>query len=142
MRTSRVLRPKGGAVSVPENCPLCPGNGQVSIVAEAHEAYLVKALNADIEDCYLIVPKAHITDPMMLPGRWWIDVRSLFEYIPWRSSSAAYNHSSNYGEAAGQTLEHYHLWFIPRRETILAPSFKKGLATLIKDANESTFSAS
>lgn len=128
-------------MTVPKNCPLCHTNGKVKMMAETPDAYLAKPTVAAVEGCYLIVPKPHLTDVMMLPGRWHVSLRNLLGQVPWYRLGTSFNLSFNSGEAAGQTLPHIHFWVIPRMEDESTPSYKKGTATLISMLNDTTSTA-
>lgn len=116
-------------------CPLCPENGKVNIIAETAIAYLVEAKNSPVENSYLIVPKDHITDITLMLGRWQSSFRLLLVKVPWYTPETPYNVSLNSGRAAGQTLTHLHYWVIPRTEDEASASYGKGTATLIKELN-------
>jgi len=129
---------------VSKDCPFCPANGKVDIIADTKDAYLVEAKNAPLAGCYLIVPKKHVTEMRHMPSRWQIAVQILLTKVPWYASGTPFNLSLNYGRPAGQTLEHLHCWVIPRVvvDSDVPPSYGKGLATLIKEADEASQTAS
>ncbi len=118
------------------NCPLCPTNGKVIIIAEAEVAYLVEAKVSPIEGCFLIVPKDHITELVVLPDLWQVSFGELLLQLPCYSPSLPLNISLNLGRAAGQTLPHLHYWVITRSEEEMRASYGKGMATLIKELDE------
>lgn len=126
----------GGALHSKSDCPLCPSNGKVNIVAVTGAAYLVEAKASPIEGCHLIVPTEHITDVARLPSTWQACVHGLLVMLPWDVRSTPFNLSMNLGPAAGQTLPHLHLWVIPRVEEPTKLSYAKGTATLIKELND------
>lgn len=117
-------------------CPLCPANGMVDVIADRGIAYLVAPKVSPIEDCYLIVPRSHVTDMRMLPDTWQVAVSHLLNDVPWFIPDVTpFNFSLNVGRPAGQTLSHLHFWVIPRNEDEGSSSYGQGAATLVQRLN-------
>jgi len=119
-------------------CPLCPENDKVDIIAMTEDAYLVEAKVSPMEDCFLIIPKQHITDVMELPALWQKSFSAMLTCVPWYTPDAPFTLGLNSGKAAGQTLPHIHNWVIPRREREGSNTYGKGTATLIKELGQMT----
>jgi len=117
------------------DCPLCPSNGGVDIVAKTGIAYLVEAKTSPVEGCFLIVPTEHITHPMELSPRWQMDFGALLVSVPWYEATSSYNISLNMGVAAGQTVPHLHFWVIPRAEVEGASTYGQGLVALLRNVD-------
>lgn len=121
---------------VPSDCPLCPLNGLVDIIAECDDAYLVEALGSPIPDCFLIIPRDHIEEITDLPATWQGAVSSMLQDVPWFTRDAALNLSFNVKFNAGQRLRHLHLWAIPRdHEDVCSPAYALGMASILQKAN-------
>lgn len=114
-------------------CPFCTENGQVDIIAETAQLYLVKAHGT--EDDYLVIPKKHLTHYLDLPDNWWREFKLLLldEAIPWFGRDVANNLSINQGRKAGQRVPHIHWWIIFRED---GPEDGLGLSALVAQANE------
>ena len=117
--------------NVPD-CPFCRQNNLLhgSVIAETDEAYLIHAQGSP--GCYLIIPSAHAESPADIPDSWWKGAKQLLATIP--DLGNHYNLSFNIGKLAGQTVQHVHMWVIPRHGGL--PSSGMGLATLISRANK------
>lgn len=119
-------------------CPLCPENGKVDIIAMTEDAYLVEPNVSPMEDCFLIIPKEHITDVMELPALWHKSFSAMLMCVPWYAYDTPYTLGLNSGKAAGQTLSHIHYWVIPRPEREGSSTYGKGTATLLKELSQTT----
>jgi diadenosine tetraphosphate (Ap4A) HIT family hydrolase len=117
---------------VEPNCPFCLDNKlfEGEILARTPAAYLVA--NSFSPGNYLVIPTAHIEDPLQLPDDWWGAVKELLPQIA--DFPADYNLSLNLGRHAGQSVKHLHFWFIPRPAG--HPASGRGLAGFIDDATK------
>lgn len=115
------------------DCPFCPDNGKVKIIAEDGDVYLVESLTPGR---YLIVPMEHATSVDELPYDFMGSVSNLLGHVPWPTPGVAYNLSANFGKAAGQTKDHLHMWVVPRDEDPSMPSYGKGTAALVDEVNK------
>jgi diadenosine tetraphosphate (Ap4A) HIT family hydrolase len=99
-------------------------------LAESAGAFLLDAYGSP--GCYLIIPIEHAETPGELPDTWVEDMDTLLPEVP--ADLSNYNLSFNMGKEAGQTVEHMHMWVIPRAAG--EPASGKGLAALINQANQ------
>lgn len=94
-----------------------------SVVAETPWAYLIVEYSQTVPGTYMIVPKRH-REHLFRPGiRFWLDtpwglcfslsLMWLLRKVPWMKLSD-FNLSINFGQGAGQTIPHIHVWVIPR----------------------------
>ena len=118
--------------NVPADCPFCRSNNllQTAVIAQTDTAYLID--NVRFPGNYLIIPSTHAESPLELPDDWWKDVKALLRNVPGLPES--YNLSFNFGQPAGQTVRHMHLWVVPRAGG--QPASGMGLVTLINYRNE------
>jgi diadenosine tetraphosphate (Ap4A) HIT family hydrolase len=80
---------------------------------------------------YLILPTYHAEKVTELHDTWWKGVKELMPKVP--NLSENFNLSFNIGKESGQTIQHLHLWVIPRYPSQLASG--TGLAGLIDKVN-------
>jgi diadenosine tetraphosphate (Ap4A) HIT family hydrolase len=126
------------------NCPFCPENGKVNILAQNEAAYLVAALHPKTGEVmpgrYLIIPHQHITSMFDLPSDWQRWKNDLVMRVPEAKHGVQFNTSDNHGRQAGQRLDHYHDWVVMRglsnNEKATDPSCDWGLSALIDMVNE------
>jgi len=119
-------------VGVVHECPFCPENGKVEVVAEVEAAYLCEVKNGPLPECYFIIPKQHMESIELLPDDWQRQMNRLLRQIPWWFAGADFNISINVGRKAGQRVKHLHFWVIPREdESPASPAYELGPATAI-----------
>jgi diadenosine tetraphosphate (Ap4A) HIT family hydrolase len=104
---------------------------KTEVIAETGGAYLIE--NIFFPGNYLIIPNEHVASPLELSDSWWQDVKILIPKIP--EPPIEYNLYESQGKSAGQTLEHVHLWVVPRVPN--KPSSGKGLYGLMREIDES-----
>lgn len=128
---NELIRP----AQLPHDCPFCLSNGLLAtpIVYENDTVLLTTPLKSPVQGAYIITPKAHTTELTHLPDTWWKDVKIALEALPAKPTS--FNISTNYGKAAGQSIQHLHFWVVPREDG--KPSSGKGLAGLVKAVDDS-----
>ncbi len=111
-------------------CPFCLSNKLLGtpILYESQALFVTMPLHSPIEGAFIIVPRLHTTQLTDLSDYWWKDMKAAITELPVKPAS--FNVTINYGQPAGQTLEHLHFWIVPREDG--KPSSGKGLATLVK----------
>ena len=115
-----------------QDCRFCLSNGtlQGEVLVETPGAFLIEAGTSSGN--FLIIPKSHVEELTELPDNWWQEIKQLMPKVPGLADS--YNLSLNYGQAAGQRVNHLHFWVVSRRAD--QPASGKGLAMLVDDANQ------
>lgn len=107
------------------NCPFCLQNNLIpkeKIVAQTRWGYLVREYSQAVPGTLQIVPTWHSLNAR----RWLLFLWSLFWLL--RSTPREdFNISINFGQGAGQTLPHPHVWVIPRVDEFAG----KGLAHFV-----------
>jgi hypothetical protein len=96
-------------MNVDPNCPLCPDNGKVNILASTQDAYIVQAVRdgEPLDGAYLLVPNKHTpVMPMWLIGQ----LYQLADRLDLEFDNISINLSKN----GGKTLEHFHAWLLIR----------------------------
>jgi diadenosine tetraphosphate (Ap4A) HIT family hydrolase len=117
------------------NCPFCTSTGQVKIIRENEDAYLIAALdstNSLMPGCYLVIPKIHVESVIELPERWHARLVELLVHIPEFAAGVPFNLSYNQGRAAGQRVSHVHGWVVFREGEAGTAAYEKGLKALIE----------
>ena len=109
-------------------CPFCRVNGQVEVMRETANFYLVKAKG---NDNYLVIPNRHVVNLEFLPAGWGEELVDMVKYVReelWHSPKEGhYNVSLNVGRRAGRRIRHLHWWLIDRQKS---PINGLGLSTL------------
>lgn len=129
-------------MSADPDCPFCIENGQVTIIAETDDAYLIQAKRGGVLliDRYMVIPEEHIADERKLPAEYWLSVPVLIQQIPGMTDSTPYNRSSNRGVTAGQrVLGHFHEWILVRGGVIEpqgSQSYGLGFSGVIERLNQ------
>lgn len=106
-----------------ENCIFCKiANGEIpsSTVYEDEDFRVILDLGPASRGHALILPKEHFADICGLPDAWAAKVLPLGGKIGKAMKAglgcAGFNLVQNNGEAAGQTVHHFHMHIIPRYE--------------------------
>ena len=106
-----------------ENCIFCKiANGEIpsSTVYEDEDFRVILDLGPASRGHALILPKEHFADICELPDSWAAKVLPLGGKIGRAMKAglgcAGFNLVQNNGEAAGQTVHHFHMHIIPRYE--------------------------
>jgi len=118
--------------AVKPGCYFCRENGilQGRVIASSDKAFMVEPTGGPGN--LLLIPDEHIEEISELSDEWWKEVKNLVAKSPFSLNS--FNISLNYGEAAGQKVQHLHFWIVPRESD--KPSSGKGLAALVKEVDE------
>lgn len=96
-----------------EDCPFCriPKD---KVIAEDDYFIAIKDEYPVSAGHALIISKRHITDMFELTHNEWNALQGMIYVVAGRIKCDGYNIGCNCGEAAGQTVMHFHLHVIPR----------------------------
>jgi hypothetical protein len=101
---------------VDPDCPFCPANGKVDIIADHPDAYLVQAKGTGglLPGAYFAIPKAHLPDePHWMTG--------VIPQLIYRSGLGITidNKMINLTERGGRrVMGHFHAWLIDRHDDL------------------------
>lgn len=110
---------KNSGISLLHSCPFCSKDVQEMAFYETTDFLAIYNIAPILPGHSMIITRNHITSAMQLSDKQLADLmifaRKTTGFLLAEFSSAAFDWSLQDGEAAGQSVPHFHLHIIPRR---------------------------
>ena len=120
-------------------CAFCDPEVKDGAVFSVGDFYAVHDRAPVTEGHLLLILERHEAEPFSLTAGEWVDYGAALEkakrYLDEKYHPDGYNVGANIGEAAGQTVMHYHVHVIPRRKGDVANPHG-GVRNLMKPLKE------